>query len=120
MSEVMRNLECLRRSMAEAQSPVDVTTAEAALSQHSSIKKSIFAIPIDRLQSESDRVSLFFAPVPPPLLFFAWRFDYNFSATYTLQISERINRAQCGISNPDLVSSIPHMANLLTSLRALK
>ncbi|VDL78284.1 unnamed protein product [Nippostrongylus brasiliensis] len=90
VSEVMRNLECQRRSMAEAQSPVDVTTAEAALSQHSNIKKTIFSIPIDRLQSESDR------------------------------ISERINRAQCGVSNPDLVSSIPHMSNLLTSLRSLK
>lgn len=90
VSDVMRNLECQRRLMTEAQSPVDVTTAEAALSQHSLIKKTIFAIPIDRLQSESER------------------------------ISERINRAQCGISNPDLVSSIPHMANLLTSLRNLK
>ncbi|KAJ1367240.1 hypothetical protein KIN20_028108 [Parelaphostrongylus tenuis] len=89
VSDVMRNLECQRRSMTEAQSPVDVTTAEAALSQHSLIKKTIFAIPIDRLQSESER------------------------------ISERINRAQCGISNPDLVSTIPHMVNLLTSLRVL-
>ncbi|KAK6730193.1 hypothetical protein RB195_006949 [Necator americanus] len=90
VSEVMRNLECQRRFMTEAQSPVDVATAETALSQHSLIKKTIFAVPIERLQSESDR------------------------------ISERINRAQCGISNPDLVSSIPHMVNLLTSLRSLK
>ncbi|VDM73827.1 unnamed protein product [Strongylus vulgaris] len=90
VSEVMRNLECQRRSMMEAQSPVDVATAEAALSQHSSIKKTIFTIPVERLQSESER------------------------------IAERINRAQCGISNPDLISSIPHMVNLLTSLRGLK
>ncbi|KJH51605.1 RhoGEF domain protein [Dictyocaulus viviparus] len=90
ISDVMRHLECQRRSMADSQSPVDISTAEAALSQHSSIKKAIIAIPVDRLQNESDR------------------------------ISERINRAQCGISNPDLVSSIPHMVNLLISLRNLK
>ncbi|CAJ0590011.1 unnamed protein product [Cylicocyclus nassatus] len=74
----------------EAQSSVDVTTAEAALSQHSLIKKSIFSVPVERLQSESER------------------------------FSERINRAECGTSNPDLISSIPHMVNLLTSLQGFE
>ena len=42
--------------MVEAESPVDVPTAEAAIKKHNNIKRAILAIPIDLIQQEAQRV----------------------------------------------------------------
>ncbi|CAJ0568167.1 unnamed protein product, partial [Mesorhabditis spiculigera] len=52
----MRKLEAQRKQITDAESPVDVPTAQAAIERHGAIKKGILAVPIEAIQQKAQRV----------------------------------------------------------------
>ncbi|CAJ0930046.1 unnamed protein product, partial [Mesorhabditis belari] len=88
--EEMRRLELHRRQICEAESPVDVPTAQAAIEKHTtSVKRAILNVPIDIIQQKAQIVQ------------------------------ERVLR-NGRPPNPDLEAALPNLANLVASLQQLK
>ncbi|CAD6184380.1 unnamed protein product [Caenorhabditis auriculariae] len=90
ISEVMGGLDQVRKEICECEQPVDVPTSEVAVNKHAVAKKTIFAIPVDKIENDAKK------------------------------ICDRISSPKNFFQNPDLVAVIPHISNLVESLRKLK
>ncbi|CAB3408479.1 unnamed protein product [Caenorhabditis bovis] len=90
ITEVMASLETVRKEMVESEHPIDVKTAEQAVKRHAAAKRTIFTIPVEKIENDAHR------------------------------ICERISNPRNGHPNPDLLASLPHVTNLVDSLRLRK
>nr|ACI49192.1 hypothetical protein Csp3_JD03.001 [Caenorhabditis angaria] len=90
ITEVMGCLENVRKEMVECEQPVDVKTAEIAVKKHANAKRTIFTIPVETIENDASR------------------------------ICDRISNPRNGLVNPDLLSALPHVNNLVDSLRLRK
>lgn len=56
ITEIMANLESVRKEICEGEQPVDVATADAALKRSHSAKLNIFQIPVDKIAEDAEMV----------------------------------------------------------------